>query len=160
MARLDISQARSHDLGVLSRLIDVTRDSAAGYRDAARDSRDTARAERYARRADHREHLVERLKAAVQELGGAPAEGGTLLGKAHRAFMDVKHALLRDDDTLEGSIRNGEAWLVDTWEAALNDPDLSEPVREVIRSGFEVIDPRPGDREEHLIPPNDQSMAG
>ncbi len=160
MARLDISQARSHDIDVLGRLIDVTRDSAAGYRDAARDSRDTARAERDARRADHREHLVERLRSAAHDLGGAPDEGGTLLGKAHQALMDVKHALLRDDDTLDGSIRNGEAWLVDTWEAALNDPDLSEPVRQVIRSGFEVIDPHPGDREDHLIPPNDQPMAG
>ena len=28
MARLDISQARSHDIDVLSRLIEVTRDSA------------------------------------------------------------------------------------------------------------------------------------
>lgn len=160
MARLDISQDRSHDIGVLRRLIDVTRDSAAGYRDAARDSRDPERANVYARCADHRVDLVDRLQTTIQQLGGVPAEGGTLLGKAHRAFMDVKHALLRDDDTLEGSIRNGEAWLVDTWEAALNDPDLSEPVREVIRSGFEVIDPRPGDREEHLIPPNDQPMAG
>lgn len=160
MARLDISQARSHDIDVLSRLIEVTRDSANGYRDAARDSRDPDRAGRYARRADHREQLVDRLRSAAHDLGGAPDEGGTLLGKAHRAFMDVKHALLRDDDTLEGSIRNGEAWLIDTWEAALNDPDLSEPVREVIRGGLEMIDPQPDDREEHLLPPNDQPAAG
>ncbi|MBO9501483.1 PA2169 family four-helix-bundle protein [Brevundimonas sp. A19_0] len=160
MARLDISQDPSHDLGVLNRLIEVTRDSAAGYRDAARDSRDPERAAVYGRCADHRTELVDRLRSAAQDLGGAPDEGGTLLGKAHRAFMDVKHALLRDDDTLEGSIRNGEAWLVDTWEAALNDPDLGEPVREVIRSGFEMIDPHPGDREDHLLPPNDQPMAG
>jgi hypothetical protein len=73
--------------------------------------------------------------------------------------MDVKHALLRDDDTLDGSIRNGESWLIDTWEVALNDPDLGEPTRHIIRRAFDVIDPQPGDREEHLLPPEDDLRA-
>jgi len=160
MTQLDITEAHRHDIGVLNRLIEVTLDSAKGYRDAALDSRDPGRKLAYGRRAEQRDAVVESLQQALRDLGGQPGDTGTLLGKAHRAFMDVKHALLRDDETLDGSIRNGESWLIDNYEVALNDPDLGEPTREVIRRAFEVIDPQPGDREEHLLPPEDGARAG
>ena len=163
LARLDIAEtdrrAHGHDIGVLNRLIEVTVDSAKGYRDAARDSQDPGRKLTYGRRAEQRDAVVETLQATLRDLGGQPGDSGSLLGKAHRAFMDVKHALLRDDDTLDGSIRNGESWLIDTWEVALNDPDLGEPTREIVRRAFDVIDPHPGDREEHLLPPEDGLRA-
>jgi len=160
MTQLDITEAHRHDIGVLNRLIEVTLDSAKGYRDAAVDSRDPGRKLAYGRRAEQRDAVVESLQQALRDLGGQPGDTGSLLGKAHRAFMDVKHALLRDDETLDGSIRNGESWLIDNYEVALNDPDLGEPTREVIRRAFEVIDPQPGDREEHLLPPEDGPRAG
>jgi uncharacterized protein (TIGR02284 family) len=163
MARLDITDAHrrdhAHDIGVLNRLIEVTLDSAEGYRDAARDSHDPGRKLAYGRRAEQRDAVVQSLQNALRDLGGHPGDSGSLLGKAHRAFMDVKHALLPDDDTLDGSIRNGESWLIDTWEVALNDPDLGESTRHVIRRAFDVIDPHPGDREEHLLPPEDGLRA-
>ena len=162
MARLDITDAdrHRHDIAVLNRLIEVTVDSADGYRDAARDSNDAGRKLAYGRRAEQRDAVVQPLQQALRDLGGRPGDTGSLLGKAHRAFMDVKHALLRDDETLEGSIRNGESWLIDTWEVALNDPDLGDPTREVIRRAFDLIDPHPGDREEHLLPPDDGLQPG
>ncbi|MDP3400564.1 MAG: PA2169 family four-helix-bundle protein [Brevundimonas sp.] len=155
MTEQDISDAHRHDVRVLGRLIKVTLDSAEGYREASRDSKDPGRKLAFGRLAEQRDALVEALQHASRDLGGQPDRDGSLLAKAHRAFMDIKHALLRDDEALDGEIRTGESWLIDTWEVALNDPDLGESTREIIRRAFDVIDPRPGDREEHLLPPED-----
>lgn len=160
MTELDIAEAHRHDVRVLDRLIKVTLDSAEGYREAARDSNDPGRKLAYGRMAEQRDALVDVLEHASRDLGGQPDRDGSLLAKAHRAFMDIKHALLRDDDALEGEIRTGESWLIDTWEVALNDPDLGEPTREIVRRGFDVIDPHPGDRERHLLLPEEGLRPG
>lgn len=160
MTEEDISDAHRHDVRVLDRLIQVTLDSAEGYREAARDSDDPGRKLAYGRRAEQRDALVEALRSASRDLGGQPDRDGSLLAKAHRAFMDIKHALLRDDEALDGSIRNGETWLIDTWEVALNDPDLGESTRALLQRAFDIIDPHPGDREEHLLPPDEPPRSG
>lgn len=164
MARLDIAEVHPHDHGhdidVLNRLIKVTLDSAEGYREASRESDDPGRKLAYGRLAEQRDSLVDILQQAARDLGGLPAQEGSLLAKAHRAFMDIRHALLRDDDTLDGSIREGEAYLIDTWEVALNDPDLGEATRAILQDAFDRIDPHPGDRERHLLPPHDSFSPG
>jgi len=146
MTEQDISEAHRHDVRVLDRLIKVTLDSAEGYREASRDSQDPGRKLAYGRLAEQRDALVEALQNASRDLGGKPDADGSLLAKAHRAFMDIKHALLRDDEALDGEIRTGEAWLIDTWEVALNDPDLGEPTRDIVRRAFAVIAPHAGGR--------------
>ncbi len=160
MTAQDVSDIHRHDIRVLGRLIKVTLDSAEGYREASRDSKDPGRKLAYGRLAEQRHALVEALQHASRDLGGQPDRDGSLLAKAHRAFMDIKHALLRDDDALEGEIRTGESWLIDTYEVALNDPDLGEPTREIVRRAFDLIDPHPDHREEHLLPPEENLRPG
>lgn len=160
MTEQDNPDIHRHDVRVLGRLIKVTLDSAEGYREAARNSSDPGRKLAYGRLAEQRDALVVILQHASRDLGGLPDRDGSLLAKAHRAFMDIKHALLRDDEALDGEIRTGETWLIDTYEVALNDPDLGEPTREIVRRAFDVIDPQPEEREEHLLPPGDGPRPG
>lgn len=103
-----MTNPNAHDIKVLNGLIDTTLDSADGYREAAEQTQDPHYRTLFERRAGERQQVVEDLSAAVRGLGGDPEPHGSILAKAHRAFLDVKHALLRNDDSVVGSINSGE----------------------------------------------------
>lgn len=103
-----MSNPNAHDIKVLNGLIETTLDSADGYREAAEQTQDPHYRTLFERRSSERQQVVDDLSAAVRGLGGDPESDGSILAKAHRAFLDVKHALLRNDDSVVGSINSGE----------------------------------------------------
>ena len=83
--------------------------------------------------------VVDDLSAAVRGMGGDPEAEGSILAKAHRAFLDVKHALLRNDDSVVGSIENGEGYIAQKFERALHDGQISATTRETVRRNYEAV---------------------
>ena len=114
-----MTNPNAHDIKVLNGLIETTLDSADGYREAAEQTQDPHFRTLFERRAGERQQVVEDLSAAVRGLGGDPEPHGSILAKAHRAFLDVKHALLRNDDSVVGSINSGEGFIAGKYEKAL-----------------------------------------
>lgn len=125
-----------HDIRVLNGLIETTLDSADGYREAAGETRDPHYRTLFERRAFERQRVVDDLSDAVRGLGGDPESHGSILAKAHRAFLDVKHALLRNDDSVVGSIETGEGFIASRFEKALEDSSISATTRETIRRAY------------------------
>jgi uncharacterized protein (TIGR02284 family) len=103
-----MSTNQDHDIKVLNSLIEVTLDSADGYREAASETEDARYRSMFEERSRERQQVASELQACVGQLEGDPQDKGSILAKAHRAFMDIKHALLRDDQAVVNSVENGE----------------------------------------------------
>ena len=144
-----MSSPNSHDIKVLNGLIETTLDSADGYREAAEQTQDAHYRTLFERRSAERQQVVDDLSNAVRGLGGDPEPHGSILAKAHRAFMDIKHALMRDEASVVGSIESGEAHLQARFDRALSDEALSATTRETIRRAQAAV--RAGHEEMHVL---------
>lgn len=134
-----MSTPQSHDIHVLNGLIETTLDSADGYREAASETEDRRFKSLFEKRSFERQGLAGDLKGAVLTLGGEPEDDGSVLAKAHRAFLDVKHALLRDEQAVVNSVENGEDFIKARFEKALDDSDVSDSTRETIRRAYSQV---------------------
>lgn len=131
--------ANRHDIHVLNGLIQGVIDSADGYREASNEAEDAARRDLFARLHLERRQIAEELQAAVRALGGDPASDGSILAKAQRAFADVRHALMRDDDGILGATEAAESALRGRFERALEDDHISATTRETIRRAYAAV---------------------
>ncbi|GLK48860.1 hypothetical protein GCM10017620_18330 [Brevundimonas intermedia] len=134
-----MTNPNAHDIKVLNGLIETTLDSADGYHEAAEQTEDPHYRTLFENRSAERRQVVEALSGAVRSLGGDPEPHGSILAKAHRAFLDVKHALLRNDDSVVGSINSGEGFIADKFEKALEDTSISATTRETVRRAYAAI---------------------
>ena len=129
----------SHDIKTLNGLVEGLVDSADGYHQAAVEAADGPYRAWFEAQAAERRRLAEGIKAAVRERGGSPEEDGSILAKAQRAFMDVKHALLRNDASVLGTIESGEEQLTARFERALAEEGLSATTKETIRRTYDEV---------------------
>lgn len=134
-----MNDANTHDVHVLNDLIEITIDSADGYEEAAKETDVAAYRDRFVKRAGERRRVAGDLQAAVRGLGAEPEDDGSILAKAHRAFLDVKHALLRDEQAVVNSVENGEDHIKARYERALEDERLSATTRELVRRCYVVV---------------------
>lgn len=134
-----MSTSNSHDIHVLNSLIETTLDSADGYREAAKDTDNANYRTLFERRSAERQQVAGDLQGEVRTLGGEPEDDGSILAKAHRAFLDVKHALLRDEQAVVNSVENGEDFIKAKFEKALDDSDVSATTREAIRRAYDSV---------------------
>lgn len=134
-----MSNPNDHDIHVLNGLIETTLDSADGYEEAAKETDVGPYRDRFAKRAGERRRVAVELQNAVRGLGATPDDDGSVLAKAHRAFLDVKHALLRDEQAVVNSVENGEDFIKGRFEKALEDDKVSATTREVIRRTYMTI---------------------
>ena len=126
----------SHDIKVLNHLAVGAVDSADGYAEAAAETSDPRYRDLFLRRSEERRRVGADLQAAVRGMGGHPEDEGSILAKAQRAFMDIKHALLRDEAAVVGSIEGGETHLRARFDHALADAALSATTKETIRRAY------------------------
>ena len=106
-----MTTSNDHDIHVLNSLIETTIDSADGYREAAKETDKPGYRSLFEARSFERQQVAVDLQGTVRNLGGEPEDDGSILAKAHRAFLDVKHALLRDDQAVVNSVENGEDFI-------------------------------------------------
>ena len=139
----------SHDIKVLNHLAVGAVDSADGYAEAAAETEDPRYRDLFLRRSEERRQVASDLQAAVRDMGGQPEDEGSILAKAQRAFMDIKHALMRDEASVVGSIESGEAHLQARFDRALSDEALSATTREAIRRAHAAV--RTGQDEMHVL---------
>jgi len=134
-----MSDPHHHDIHVLNSLIETTLDSADGYREAAKESDNGRYKDLFEQRSFERQKVVGDLQGAVRTLGGDPEDDGSILAKAHRAFLDVKHALLRDERAVVDSVETGEDFIKGKFETALEDSAVSATTRETIRRAYDSV---------------------
>ena len=130
----------SKDVTVLNTLIATLLDSVDGYQKSAGDIDNQALADKFNNRARERQAAVAKLQAAVATAGGKPEDDGTLLGGAHRAFLNLKEAVMgRDDKVIVAEIESGEDYLKGKFKAALAEVDLSPAARAAAEAAWDSV---------------------
>ncbi len=131
-----MSDQTAQDVRILNELLEVTRDSVAGYREAAADATDGEIRSIFTQRAEDRQHIVELFEEKVRGLGGTPVESGSLLAAAHRVFLNFREKISTGDEALLAEVERGEDFIKSKYEAALKDGQLSPLVRDSVRTAF------------------------
>ena len=115
-------------------------DSINGYRDAAANSESGRFQQLFREMADERATVAEDLRAEIRRLGGNAEDDGSLLGKAHQRFEDLKAAVTgRDEKAIINEVERGEDYLKDKWQAALQSGTLQGETREVVERCYQSV---------------------
>lgn len=129
-----------HDVTVLNTLITTTIDSAHGFERSAENA-DAARFQSmFQEFATERRQCVNDLQARVRQLGGEPADDGSLKADVHRRWLDMKNALTgTGDKSVIEEVERGEDYIKEKYEAALKDDKLSPETRMVITKAYDSV---------------------
>jgi uncharacterized protein (TIGR02284 family) len=133
-------QTHDNAVKVLNSLIQTTLDSANGYRHAAESIDRSDCKTVFAERASRREHLAQELRQEVRTFGGEPETDQSMLGKAHNRFTELKSAVTGDSDkAVVDEVERGEDVIKAKFEKALQEDDLPQSARELIRQAYGSI---------------------
>lgn len=129
-----------HDVSVLNTLITTTIDSAHGFERSAENA-DAARFQSmFQEFATERRQCVNDLQARVRQLGGDPADDGSLKADVHRRWLDMKNAITgTGDKSVIEEVERGEDYIKDKYETALKDDELSAETRMVITKAYDSV---------------------
>lgn len=144
-----MNSPNSHDIKVLNHLAGGLMDSADGYAEAAAQTDDDRHQALFAERSKERRQAAADLQAAVRGLGGETGEDRSILAKAQRAFTDIKHALIREEQAVVSLVDDDEQHLQTRFEQALADEALSATTRETIRRAYAAV--KTGHEQMHLL---------
>ena len=127
------------DTSKLDDLITTTLDSARGFENSAEDAPESRYAGFFRTMAQERRQVVEMLQAHSRSLGGSPTEQGSIAAALHRRWEDLRSALGGGDAAVIKEVERGEDYLKEEYERALNDTNVSEGTRAVIRTAYESV---------------------
>ncbi|HSQ98644.1 MAG TPA: PA2169 family four-helix-bundle protein [Sphingomicrobium sp.] len=130
----------SAEISTLNTLIATTIDSITGYENSAKDVDAERFAEIFRQRASERQQIVEDLRGEVRRLGGNPEDDGSLLGKTHQRFEDLKAAITGGDDkSIINEVERGEDYLKEKFETALSSDTLSGETRSLVERCYQSV---------------------
>ncbi|MDO1447269.1 PA2169 family four-helix-bundle protein [Rhodocytophaga aerolata] len=131
-------------IATLNRLIEVCQDGDRGYKNAAEHiEHDEIKTVLY-RLSQQRALFQAELKDEVRKLGGNPDESpaeeeGTILGNIHRAWINVKEKLTKNDfDAILEECKRGDKAASLAYEAALKE-NLPEYIKEILIGQHHLI---------------------
>lgn len=130
----------SSAISTLNTLTATTIDSINGYENSAKDVDNERFREIFRQRANERQQVVEELRAEVRRLGGEPEDDGSFLGKTHQRFEDLKAAITgRDEKSIVNAVEQGEDYLRDKWQAALQSGELKGETHDLVERCYQSI---------------------
>ncbi|MCY7272027.1 MAG: PA2169 family four-helix-bundle protein [Sphingomonas bacterium] len=130
----------NQNTAILKTLTSTLNDSINGYRDAADNAEGSQFQQIFRDNADERARVAGELQSEVRRLGGTPDEDGTIMGKTHQAFLDLKAAVTgRDDKAIINEVERGEDYLKEKFEAALDDDKLTAESREIVSRAYQSV---------------------
>lgn len=134
-----MSLSTDQTIKVLNELISVCLDGIKGFRDAYEHAKDAEVRSVLSELAKDRESIVFAFQTEVRDLGGTPKEEGSLLGVAHRLYMDLKSAVSGDDrKAILDEVQRGEEYTLSKFQEALN-KDLPLDVKSIIQLHYNQV---------------------
>ena len=128
------------ETGTLNTLITTLIDSVNGYEDAASNSENSQFQQIFRERATERQQVAQDLRSQVRSLGGEPSDDGSLMGKTHQRWLDLKAAVTgRDEKSIINSVEAGEDYLKEKFEAAIRHKDLPAEARAAVEEAWTSV---------------------
>jgi len=124
----------------LNDLLEKTYDAEKGFKKAAENVDNTSLKNYFKSKAQERYNFGHELKTEIRSFNQDVDKGGSLTGKAHRAWMDVKSLFSNDDaeSMLEEAIR-GEKAAVNEYQEVLNETNLPLSTKSILQSQKNII---------------------
>ncbi len=99
----------------LNTLLEKTYDAEKGFKTASENVKNTALKNYFKQKANERYQFGHELKTEIKSYGQEVDKGGSLTGKAHRTWMDIKSFINIDNEEsmLEEAIRGEKATIED-----------------------------------------------
>ncbi|CAH8281670.1 uncharacterized protein (TIGR02284 family) [Mariniflexile fucanivorans] len=117
---MEITKANKETVDILQELLQKNYDAEAGYKQIMQKAENNLLKNWLQAKAKQRGQFTNELDGIIRNLNATPVTDGSLLGSAHRAWIDVKTTLSTNTDEaiLEECIR-GEKASVDEYEKQL-----------------------------------------
>ncbi|QNJ99135.1 ferritin-like domain-containing protein [Constantimarinum furrinae] len=124
----------------LQGLLEKNYDAEAGYKKAMQDAKNSQLKEYLKRQAAQRGEFATELDREIRALNETPKSSGSMTGKLHRTWIDIKSAVSGDNDeaVLEECIR-GEKASVEEYEEKLQKNNFPPQVSNVLNNQLDRI---------------------
>lgn len=119
----------------LNDLLEKTYDAEKGFKKASENVKNVALKNYFIQKSDERYSFGKNLKTEIESFGEEVDKGGSMTGKAHRAWMDIKNFISLDNEEamLEEAIR-GEKAAISEYEDVINDNSIPDSTRALLSS--------------------------
>lgn len=125
---------------LLNELIETSKDGQKGFAKAAEETRDATLKAFFVQGAQRCAEGARELQAKVSVLGGKPETDGSVMGAAHRGWLDVKAAVTgRDTKAILEEVERGEDYAKDKYNEALAKQDLPADVRDLLTRQYQGV---------------------
>lgn len=126
-------------LSTLNNLLETTRDGEDGFRTCSAAVTDPELKNVFETAARRCDEGAAELEAKIRNLGGEPAQSGTVSGALHRAWTNIKSSITGlDEHAVLAECERGEDVAKHAYEAALQE-DLPEDVAAIIRRQYQGV---------------------
>jgi uncharacterized protein (TIGR02284 family) len=132
---------RKETISTINDLIGTLKDGQEGFRQAAEAVADPELKSLFNECSSQRARFVGELQSEAVALGESkPADTGSTAGALHRSWINLKGAIGKHDDhAILEECERGEDSAVHEYEEALDEEDLTGPVREIISRQYEKV---------------------
>jgi len=128
------------DVMVLNTLLSTVYDSIKGYEESSRDVDSSQVKTLFHEGAKERVEVAHILRDEVVRLGGDPTDSPSMLGAAHRAFMNLREMVsAREDKAIIEEVERGEDYIKEKFEAAIGNTDLSPTTLDVVQRAYTKV---------------------
>lgn len=135
-----MTDPKTGEIATLNSLIATLIDSINGYEDSAANVESPRLQQLFRESASERQKVVQDLRSVVRGLGGQPEDDGTLLGKTHQRFLDLKAAVTgKDEAAVINETERGEDYLKEKFEAALESGALAGEARSAVERAYQSV---------------------
>lgn len=130
---------RDKVVAVVSDLIERCKDGRQGFQTAAADVKDEELKQLFQGYAVQRDHMITELQNELHKTGKIQDESGSVEGAIHRAWIDLKAAILTNDrKRILEECEQGEDYAVAAYKKALKE-DLPQPLSEVVQDQYQRV---------------------
>lgn len=130
----------SKRIDALNTIITTLYDGENGFKEAADAIENDALATRFRNLAKQRYDFGHEIKPMIKALGGKIDKGGSTLASIHRAWIDIKAAVMsKDEETILTECVRGEESAKSTYEEVLKTEGLSTEEKGLLRRQLDYV---------------------
>lgn len=125
----------------LNDLLEYLHDSHNGYKESAAEINDINMKSLFNGFSQRRQPMITVLEQEVRKLGGNPIDSGSVIGAAHRVFIDLKSLVTGGDrEAIINEVNRGETTLRDKYREILKEQQLPSHIQTLLRQQLSEIE--------------------